>query len=139
MKKQEVIQKVQDSLGSLFTKEDVINCLNMVAEEQPKVESKPTYPSKEWLDKIKEKVLDAVRRVDSSDSDLIEVDNMEFEIRYGNQIELDSCDVNASAMINLIENDIEDAFGEIEDDIIEEESDERLSSPEAVEKALNEY
>ena len=56
MTKQEVISQVQSSLGSLFTREDVIKCLNMVVEE-PKVKPKMlNYPSKQWLDKIKDTI-----------------------------------------------------------------------------------
>jgi len=119
MTKQEVISQVQSSLGSLFTKDDVINCLNMVVEE-PKVKPKMlNYPSKQWLDKIKDSVLEAIRNVDFNDSDMIELDNFEFDIRYGNQIELDSFDVNACSLKTYVENEIENAFGEIEDEIIE--------------------
>jgi hypothetical protein len=151
MTKQEVISQVQSSLGSLFTKEDVINCLNMVVEE-PKVETKPSFPSKVWLDKIKDSILEAIRNVDFNDSDMIELDNFEFDIRYGNQIELDSFDVNACSLKTYVENEIEEAFGSIEDEIIEIqehndkteemyqealEEEERLSNYEAVDRALD--
>jgi hypothetical protein len=119
MKKQEVIQKVQDSLGSLFTKQDVINCLNMVVEEQPKVETKVSYPSKQWLDKIKYGILERISNTDFNDADMIELDNFEFDIRYGNQVELDSYDVDACALKTYVENEIEEFFGEIQDEIEE--------------------
>ena len=118
MTKQEVISQVQSSLGSLFTREDVVNCLNMVV-EQPKVETKPSLPSKVWLDKIKKGVMEAISNVDFDDADMFELDNFEFDIRYGNQIELDSFDVNACSLKTYVENQIEEAFGEIEDEIIE--------------------
>jgi hypothetical protein len=129
MKKQEVIQKVQDSLGSLFTKQDVINCLNMVVEEQPKVETKVSYPSKQWLDKIKYGILERISNTDFNDSDMFEVDNFEFDIRYGNQIELDSFDVDGCALKTYVENEIEEFFGEIQDEIDEiEEHNEQTES-----------
>jgi len=119
MTKQEVISQVQSSLGSLFTKDDVINCLNMVVEE-PKVKPKMlNYPSKQWLDKIKDNILNRIKNTDFNDGDMIEINNMEFEIRYGNQIETDSFDVDACALKTYVENEIEEAFGEIEDEIIE--------------------
>jgi hypothetical protein len=118
MTKQEVISQVQSSLGSLFTREDVVNCLNMVV-EQPKVETKATYPSKQWLDKIKNGILEAIRNVDFDDSDMIEIDNMEFQIRYGNQIETDSFDVNGCALKVYVENQIEEYFDEVQDEIEE--------------------
>ena len=147
MTKQEVISQVQSSLGSLFTREDVINCLNMVV-EQPKVETKATYPSKQWLDKIKNGILEAIRNVDFDDSDMIEIDNMEFQIRYGNQIETDSFDVNGCALKVYVENQIEEYFDEVQDEIeeIQEHNDktekqyqeelERLNSNESLKEAM---
>ena len=147
MTKQEVIVKVQESLGSMFTKDDVINCLNMVVEE-PKVESKPSYPSKKWLDKIKDSILESIRETDFNDSDMFDISDFEFDIKYGNQIEVDSYEVDACALKVYVENEIENVFGGIEDDIIElqqqneeteklfQEEQERLNSNEALKEAM---
>ena len=139
MTKQEVISQVQNSLGSLFTREDVINCLNMVV-EAPKVESKPTYPSKEWLNRIKDVVLQHIRETDFNDSDMFDISDCEFDIRHGNTIELDSFEVDACALKVYVENEIENAFGVIEDDIIElqqqKEEEERLNSNESLKEAM---
>jgi hypothetical protein len=118
MKKEEVIFQVQNSLGSLFTKDDVIKCLNMVLEE-PKVETKPTYPSRDWLDRIKNEILSRIKEVDFDDTDMYDVDGFEFDIRYGNQIEVNSYNVDARSLKTYVENEIEEVFGVIEDDIIE--------------------
>ena len=118
MKKEEVISQVQNSLGSLFTKDDVIKCLNMVVEE-PKVETKSTYPSKDWLDRIKNEILTRIKEVDFNDTDMYDVDGFEFDIRYGNQIEVNSYNVDACSLKNYVENEIEEAFDNIEADIIE--------------------
>jgi hypothetical protein len=139
MTKQEVISQVQNSLGSLFTREDVINCLNMVV-EAPKVECNPSYPSKKWLDKIKDVVLQHIRETDFNDSDMFDISDFQFSIKHGNQIELDSFEVDACALKVYVENEIENAFGEIEDDIIEiqqeKEEEERLNSNEALKEAM---
>jgi len=117
MTKEQVISQVQNSLGSLFTKDDVINCLNMVVE--PKAETKSTYPSRDWLDRIKNEILTRLREIDFNDSDMIDGSNFEFSIKYGNQIELDSFDIDACSLKTYVENEIEEVFGVIEDDIIE--------------------
>ena len=142
MTKQDVIAKVQDSLGSLFTKDDVINCINMV-EEQKVEEVRPimlTYPNKYWLDKIMNGVLERINSTDFTDSDYIHIDNAEFEIRYGNTIELDSYEIDAYVLKNHIKSEIEEFFGMIEDDIVElqqgEEETERLNSNEALKEAM---
>jgi hypothetical protein len=139
MTKQEVISQVQSSLGSMFSKEDVIKCLNMVV-EQPKVETKASYPSKEWLDKIKQEVLSTIKETDFNDTDMYDGSNFEFSIKRGNKIELDSFDIDACILKVYIENKIENAFGVIEDDIIEiqqgNEEEERLNSNEALKEAM---
>jgi hypothetical protein len=118
MTKENVIVKVQESLGSLFTKDDVINCLNMVV-EQPKVEETKTgYPSKEWLNKIKNSILQRIKDVNFDDTDMYDMNEFEFDIRYGNTIEVTSFDVDACSLKVYVENEIEEAFGEIEDEII---------------------
>jgi hypothetical protein len=135
MTKQEVISQVQSSLGSLFTREDIINCLNMVVEE-PKVETKVSYPSKEWLDKIKNSILERVKDVDFNDSDMYDMTEFEFDIRYGNQIEVDSYEVDACSLKNYVESQIEEAFDELEDDIVEIQEEDRLNENEALKEAM---
>ena len=148
MTKQEVIYQVQSSLGSMFTREDVIKCLNMVVEE-PKVETNPTYPSKEWLDKIKKEVLTRIREVDFNDSDMFDASEFEFDIKYGNQIEVNSYEIDACSLKTYVENEIEEVFGVIEDDIVEiqehnEETEKvyqeelRLNSNDALKEAMEE-
>ena len=119
MKKEEVIAKVQDSLGSLFTKDDVIKCLQMVVEEQPKVETKVSYPSDKWLAKIKDAILQRIIDTDFNDSDMFDISEFEFDIKYGNQIEVDSYEVDACSLKVYVENQIEEAFSQIQDEIDE--------------------
>jgi len=116
MTKQDVISQVQSSLGSLFTKEDVINCLNMVVE--PKAETKVSYPSKEWLDKIKQEILSRIENVDFNDSDMYDLNDFEFKICNGNEIEVNSFEVDGCTLKGYVQHEIEDAFDSIEDDII---------------------
>ena len=141
MTKQEVISQVQNSLGSLFTKGDVIKCLNMVVEE-PKVETNPTYPSQEWLDKIKQEVLQHIKETDFNDTDMLDISDCKFRIHNGNQIELYSYKVDACALKTYVEEEIENAFGVIEDDIIDiqqgNEEEERLNSNDALKEAMRE-
>jgi hypothetical protein len=136
MTKQEVIYQVQSSLGSMFTREDVIKCLNMVV-EQPKVETKPTYPSKEWLEKIKNEILTRLREIDFNDSDMFDASKFEFDIKYGNQIEVNSYEIDACSLKTYVENEIEEVFGVIEDDIIDIQNEEdRLNENEAIKEAM---
>jgi hypothetical protein len=150
MKKEEVISQVQNSLGSLFTKDDVIKCLQMVVEEQPKVETKVSYPSDKWLAKIKDAILQRIIDTDFNDSDMFDISEFEFDIKYGNQIEVDSYEVDACSLKVYVENQIEEAFAELDDEISEikqqneeteklfQEEQERLNSNESLKEAMEE-
>lgn len=135
MKKEEVISQVQNSLGSLFTKDDVVKCINMVV-EQPTEVIKLKYPSREWLAKIKHRVLQRILDTDFNDSDMFDISEFEFGIKYGNTIEIDSYEVDACALKVYIENEIEEAFSELEDDIteMEEENEESKKQEEVTEE-----
>ena len=138
MTKENVIQKVQDSLGSLFTKDDVINCINMV--EAPKVETQPT-DFQAVLNLIKDRIIDAIDGYDFDDASNIEISNESFEISYGNTIRLDDFEVNGFEQKRNILDLIRDAFSELEEEhetrleIIAEET-ERLNSNEALKEAI---
>ena len=118
MQKQEVIQKVQDSLGSLFTKDDVVNCINLVEEpkvESPKVESQPT-DFQAVLNLIKDRIIDAIDSYDFDDASNIEISNESFEISYGNTIRLDDFEVNGYEQKRNVLDLIRDAFSELEEE-----------------------
>ena len=144
MTKQAVITLFENSIGSMFAKEDVLRVLNNL--EEPKVEAKvetnPTYPSKEWLDKIKQEVLQHIKETDFNDTDMLDISDCKFRIHNDNQIELYSYKVDACALKTHVEEEIENAFGVIEDEIIEiqqgNEEEERLNSNDALKEAMRE-
>ena len=115
MKKEELIAKVQDSLGSLFTKDDVVNCLNMVVEEKPKVEeTKADFEA--ILNLIKNRIEETIDNFDFNDSDNFDITEFEFDIRYGNQIEVDSYEVDAHQQKRNLLDTILEAFNELEEE-----------------------
>ena len=111
MKKQEVISQVQNSLGSLFTKDDVVNCLNMVVEEPKVEETKADF--KAILNLIKNKIEETIDNFDFNDSDNFDITEFEFDIRYGNQIEVDSYEVDARQQKSNLLDVISEAFDEL--------------------------
>ena len=139
MTKEQVIEKVNESLGSLFTKSDVINCINMV--EEPKVAEEPKADFLNILNLVRDKVNRAIRDFDFNDTDNIEIKDPEFSIRYGNTIELDTYDVDARQQKQSLMDFISEAFAELEEEhetrmeIIAEET-ERLNSNEALKEAI---
>ena len=103
MKKNEVIKLVNESVGSMFTKEDVINLIN-------KVESGSSVDLEELCDRV----LSIVEDADTSD---IEIDdhNTEFRIRNGNEVVVDSASFDTNDYVNAIKHDIRELFASVEE------------------------
>lgn len=103
MKKNEVIKLVNESAGSLFTKEDVINLIN-------KVENGGSVNLEELCDRV----LAIVEDADTSD---IEIDNYntEFRIRNNNEIEIDAAKYDTDDYVNSIKHDIRELFASVEE------------------------
>ncbi len=114
MKKEEVIVKVQESLGSLFTKDDVVNAINMV--EAPKVveESKQDFIA--ILNLVRDRIIDALDCYDFDDASNFEISNESFEIDYGNTIKLDDFEVNAYEQKRNILDLIKDAITDLKEE-----------------------
>ena len=130
MKKQEVISQVQSSLGSLFTKDDVINCLNMV--EAPKVEETKNYAidGDELIQRIKDGLTKVMDEIDFNDSDNFEITDCEFSINRGNEVELESFEVYGYQLKDLVRAEIRDFLSTLREEIEEE----RQAKEEAVEE-----
>ena len=109
MKKDLVLQSVQSSVSSIFTKEDVINLINSIEESKGRV-----ITTQQINDAIDEVVNWAERRVDN----LIDLNSAEFEVNYSNQIELTGVDIDVESLRNTLEEHFMD-FGE--DDEVEAE------------------
>ena len=103
MTKLEVIEKVNESAGSLFTKQDVINLVNGLEVSGINLET------------FKERVLAII---DDSDTSAIEVDhdNCSFDIRNGNEIRIDDVEVDADDYIRNIKHDIEELFDSMKEE-----------------------
>ena len=127
MKKQEVIAKVQDSLGSLFTKDDVVNCLNLVSEE-PKVAEEPKQDFIAILNLVRDKIIDIIDCYDFDDTSNFEITDCEFSINRGNEVELDSFEISAYEQKRNVLDLIRDAITDLKEEhetrvqIVEEHS-----------------
>jgi hypothetical protein len=111
MTKENVIANVQASLGSLFTKDDVINCINMV-EEAP--QPQPQQDFQAFVRDVKDRVLEMIDTIDWRDSSNIEVEDIEYTIRNGNEIEIDHIGmVDASALQREVQDGIEEIFNDL--------------------------
>ena len=110
MKKELVLQSVQNSVSSIFSKEDVINLINSVEGGGRKI---TPYDIGRAIDK-------AVDWIENNERDVLDLDSAEFEISYNNQLECTNVPINVEEIRNALEN--------IFCDFAEEEDEEDLST-----------
>jgi len=109
MKKDLVLQSVQNSVSSIFSKEDVINLINSIEESKGSVIT--TYDIEQAIDKV-------INWADHNERDLLDLDSAELEMSYDNRIEVVGVPINVDSLREALENNFM-GFGEAEDDIVE--------------------
>jgi hypothetical protein len=111
MKKEDVIKRVNESAGSLFTKEDVINLINQVEGEASGID----------LSELQDRI-DAI--IDDADTSDIEVNhhNCEFRVRNGNEIQIDEVDFDTDSFKSNIKHDIGELLESMQREGVEEEA-----------------
>ena len=94
MTKQEAINRVNEGIGSIYTKEDVTNLINQIEDTKVETTDEPKgvrvdiirYLSKEWNEKGVE--IFGELQMDLRDNSIVQMDECEFSLEYGNKIEL---------------------------------------------------
>jgi hypothetical protein len=122
MKKELVLQSVQNSVSSIFSKEDVINLINSVEAGSSR---------KITVDDIERAIDRTIGWIENNEREVLDLDSAEFEISYNNQLECINVPINVDTIREALENNFMD-FGEAEDDLVE------LSSSEYVPVEENE-
>ena len=118
MKKELVLQSVQNSVSSIFSKEDVINLINSI-EGGGRVIS---------VDDIQRAIDQTIYWIENNSDRLIDEDSAEFELDYNNRITLSNVNIDVEEIREALENNFMD-FGEAVEDVVELE---RVSSSEYV-------
>ena len=103
--KENVISAVQNSVSSIFSKEDVINLINSI-EGGGRVIS---------VDDIERAIDKVISWADNNESDVVDFDSVEFELSYNNRIEVTNVPIQLENLREALENNFMD-FGEAEDD-----------------------
>jgi hypothetical protein len=112
MKKELVLQSVQNSVSSIFSKEDVINLINSV-EGGGRVIS---------VDDIERAIDKVISWAENNESDVVDFDSVEFEISYNNRIEVTNVPLQLENLREALENNFMD-LGEVEEGLNDEERD----------------
>ena len=103
--KENVIIAVQNSVSSIFSKEDVISLINSI-EGGGRVIT--TNDIERAIDKV-------ISWADNNESDVVDFDSVEFELSYDNRIEVSNVPIQLENLREALENNFMD-FGEAEDD-----------------------
>ena len=111
MKKELVLQSVQNSVSSIFSKEDVINLINSVEAGSSR---------KITVDDIERAIDQTIGWIENNEREVLDLDSAEFELTYNNQIECTNVPIDVDNIREALENNFMD-FGEAveEDDLVE--------------------
>jgi hypothetical protein len=105
--KENAIASVQNSVSSIFSKEDVINLINSIEGGGRKI---TPYDIGRAIDRT-------IDWIENNERDVLDLDSAEFELTYNNQIECTNVPINVDGIREALENNFMD-FGE-EDDVVE--------------------
>ena len=104
MKKELVLQSVENSVSSIFSKEDVINLINSI--EAGSSRKITTYDIGRAIDQT-------IDWIENNERDVLDLDSAEFEISYNNVLECTNVPINVETIREALENNFMD-FGEAE-------------------------
>jgi len=112
MKKELVLQSVQNSVSSIFSKEDVINLINSVEGSSRVITTND----------IQRAIDNTISWIENNEREVLDLDNAEFEISYNNQLECTSVGINTNEIREALENNFMD-FGEVDE--VQQDADEK--------------
>ena len=104
MKKELVLQSVENSVSSIFSKEDVINLINSI--EAGSSRKITQYDIGRAIDQT-------IDWIENNERDVLDLDSAEFEISYNNVLECTNVPINVDSIREALENNFMD-FGEAE-------------------------
>jgi hypothetical protein len=108
--KENAIASVQNSVSSIFSKDDVLFLLNSV--EVGSSRKITTEDIERAIDKT-------INWIDNNEREIVDLDSAEFELTYNNQIECVGVPISSESIREVLENNFMD-FGETEDEEEEE-------------------
>ena len=116
MKKENVLQSVQNSVSSIFTKDDVINLINSIEQEQ---QTNHVYEMIKKLQDLQERLTYNLQNLSSDE--VVDYDSVEFSISYNNRIEVDGMNINVDNLTEIVEGSIGELIEELRDEELNRE------------------
>ncbi len=123
MTKLDTLNSVQNSVSSIFTKEDVINLISSI--EEFKIEKNPTL-SEDKIRTIARSIMVAIEEEANRDN-IVCLDDVEFELNWDRRVKVTDVPINFDAIRDCIENELFDAFDQ-DDEIDEDENNEVIEA-----------
>ena len=98
MKKLQVLHSVKHSVSSIFTKDDVLNLISSIEQEE---QTNQVYDLIKKLQELQETISYNFQNLGSEE--VVDYDSVEFSISYNNRIEVDCMNINIDNLniINL--------------------------------------
>ena len=107
MKKELVLQSVQNSVSSIFSKEDVINLIKSIEGGGRVITAND----------IERAIENVICWADNNEQDLVDRSSIEFELSYDNRLEVVGAPIQLENLREALENNFMD-FGEVEEEEI---------------------
>jgi cell division ATPase FtsA len=105
MKKELVLQSVQNSVSSIFSKEDVINLIKSIEVGGRVITTND----------IERAIENVICWADNNEQDLVDRSSIEFELSYDNRLEVVGAPIQLENLREALENNFMD-FGEAEEE-----------------------
>ena len=110
MTKQDAINTINASFPSIWSKDDVLQLIN-------KIDEGTGFDKDKLMDKIHDAIGNAISGM--SNDDILDTSDCEFNIRNGNEIEIESISVNTSEIIDEVSKEIAEAIDEFIEELEE--------------------
>ena len=133
MKKLQVLHSVKHSVSSIFTKDDVLNLISSIEQEE---QTNPVYEMIKKLQDLQERITYNLQNLNSDD--VVDYDSVEFSISYNNRIEVDGMNINVDNLTEIVEGRIGELIDELREEELNREDEEEVVSSEYVPVQENE-
>jgi transcriptional regulator NrdR family protein len=115
MTKQQAIDTINASFPSIWSKDDVLQLINKIDE------GTASFDKDKLMDKIHDAIENAINGM--SNDEILDTSECEFEIRNGNEIEIDSIGINTDDIVNAVMDNVADAIDEFVEELEEVKED----------------
>jgi hypothetical protein len=97
MKKENVLEVVQNSVSSIFTKDDVLKLIESIEQEQ---QTNQVYDLIKKLQDLQENISYKFQNLCSDE--VVDYDSVEFSIGYNNRIEVEDVSLNVDNLTDIV-------------------------------------